>query len=152
MTLPELLATVVESLRENAVSPKVITKVVADLEAAAAEEKADKAGAKAPKVKGQVVILALDPQGRLAPLGDLTGYALQIEEGAAPAAAIDRIKEAALSFNRTPKGRRTPVLTIGETLSDVKGKHWKDEAHPERRTRVLTKDGPVQILPIVGTL
>lgn len=151
MKLDELLSALNESLNANGVAKPVIAKVMKDLQQAAEEEKADK-GPKVPRAKGQVAILLQDASGSLKALNTtLTGYALTIEESASPAVVLDRIKAAALSFNRTKAGLRNPVTTLWETLEVVKGKHWKDEAHPEVKTKVLNRE-PVEVIPVGAKL
>lgn len=133
---------VVSALRDSKIPDATIRQVVEDLNRAAAEEAADKEPA--PKAKMGVVILLANPQ---------SGFVLQLNADAPPGAALDRIRGAAQSFNRTRKGGRNPVRTFGEALEAIKGKHWKDEAHPEQKTRVLTRELTQVIqLPVDGRL
>ena len=150
MKLEDLLGTLVESLRENGIEPPVIQKVVEELKAAAEEEKADRAP-RGSKSKAQVIVLALDPEGAIAALGDTTALVLTLEADADPLVSIERIKDAAHSFNRGKAGSKNPVQSVSEVFEYVKAKHWKDADHPEKKTRVLTRH-PVQIIPVSGRL
>lgn len=134
------LEDIVESLRAAQITPQIITQVVRDLNEAAKAQAEDKEGEpKAPKVKLQTVVIAPP---------DIEGVAhvLQMDPDAPVAAVIDRIRDAARAFNQSRKGRRHPVRSLQETLEVVRGvKYWKDEAHPERKTKVLTRE-PVQVV------
>jgi hypothetical protein len=94
---------------------------------------------KAPAVKKQFCILVSDTKGELEGK-DLVGWVLQIPEEDSPATVTDRITKAAYEFNQSPKGRRLPVRTIGETCMAVSGKFFKDQ-----KAWVKTKE-PVLIL------
>jgi hypothetical protein len=150
MNLQDILGQLVESLRENGIQPPVIEAVIKDLRQAAEEEKAEK-GPKAPRTKPQVVVLAIDPEARLRALGDIGALVLTLEADADPLSAIERAKEAGLSFNRTAAGMKNPVRSLAEVFEAVKGRHWKDDAHPERKTKPLTRE-LVTLIPVTGRL
>ena len=127
------------TLRDQKIDPKVIIKIVNDLEAAAKEEKADRA-ATGKRPKSQFVLLSTTPG---------LGYALQMEAEAAPTEALPRIQAAANSFNATKKGRRVPVATVGETLENVPARWFKTD--DGRKLSVKTKLA-VPILTVANAL
>jgi hypothetical protein len=79
----------------------------------------------APRVKKQFCILISDPNGTL-DTQDLTGWVLQIPEDETPMATEGKIHKSAYDFNVTPKGRRMPVKTIGETIEVVPARIAKE--------------------------
>jgi hypothetical protein len=102
---------------------------------------------KPPREKLQTCILLSDPSGRLNPeffeaagFSDFTGWVVKIPEEESPATVHDRIRKAAYDFNVTPKGRRMPVLTVGEAAEVVPARIFK-----EHGIRIQTKE-PVLIL------
>jgi hypothetical protein len=111
VTIEQIEAT----LREQKIDPKVIIKIVNDLEAAAQEEKADRA-ATGKRPKSQFVLLSTT-------LG--LGYALQVEAEAAPTEILPRIQAAATDFNQSKRGRKVPVSTVGEALEHLPAKWFK---------------------------
>lgn len=118
------------TLRDQKIPGPQITKIITELENAAADEKADRGSA--PKSKHQFVIVSTVEAPDL-------GYVLQMEEAAAPQAITERIVAAANSFNNSKRGRKVPVSTIGETLQNVGAKWFKHERPAGEVTRVKTK-------------
>lgn len=80
---------------------------------------------KAPLLKKQFVILVSDPDGKIDGL-DLTGWVLQIPEDDPSFSVKERIFKAAYDYNASPKGRRIPVKSIGETLEVVPARYFKE--------------------------
>lgn len=80
---------------------------------------------KAPPLKKQFVILVSDPDGKIDGL-DLTGWVLQIPEDDPSFSVKERIFKAAYDYNASPKGRRIPVKSIGETLEVVPARYFKE--------------------------
>ena len=130
------------------VEPAVVRQVIEQLNHKAAEQAADR-GAEGPKPKSQFVVLACDPSG--APVSsELVSWVFQTEEGMSPATIIDRIKNAATSFNTSRKGRKSPVSTLGETIQHVPRKFWKTD-DPAVKTLVKSKE-PLQVVVTSGKL
>lgn len=94
---------------------------------------------KVPPIKKQFVILVSDPNGAL-DAKDLTGWVLQIPEDDPLFTATERIFKAAYDYNASPKGKRIPVKSIGETLEVVPSKFFK-----EHQAWVKTKE-PVLLI------
>lgn len=94
---------------------------------------------KAPATKKQLVILVSDPDGDLEGK-DITGWVLQIPEDEASFSVTERIYKAAYDYNASPKGRRLPVKSVGETLEVVPAKYFK-----EHQAWVKTKE-PVLLI------
>jgi hypothetical protein len=118
-----------------------VTAILKTISEIKAEEDAAKEE-KPPKAKLQTVIVVSDPEGHLAKAGipELGGYVIQLDRDSHPGVAIDRIKEAALVYNRSPKGKKYPCKTWNEAVHYLTAKHLKDDSRPERRTKVQTKD------------
>lgn len=135
------IESVLDACRAAKVPADVVTTIMKTIQTYAEEEALAKEE-KPPKAKLQTVMLINDPDGSLAKAGitSLGGWVIQMDRDAPVSAVVDRLKEGALVFNRSPKGRKSPVKSLGEAIHYMTAKHLLDEAHPERRTRVQTKD------------
>jgi hypothetical protein len=100
------------AMKQAGVSDAKIREVIELLnaEAAAKEDKE-----KVPAPKKQYVIIVSDPLGKMQGI-EVVGWVVQIEEGEAPADAIEIAETAAHLFNGTKRGRLMPVQTIGEAF------------------------------------
>lgn len=147
MKQEDLEATIHESLAAAGIPKDAIAKALKEVRAAIQSEKSEKEPKS--RSKAQWVILANDKDGTLSAV-ETVAWALQLDEGAAPQSALDRIHAAANSFNSSHKGRKHPVTTIGETLEAVRGKHWKSVEHPTEKTLVKMREPVVvQFVPNV---
>ena len=135
MKLDDILATVQEAVLANGGTKELAAKVLKEIEAAAKEEKADRA-ATGKRAKHDFVFLASDPDGTIKS-GALTGWVFQVEAGCNPAVLPDRVKAAAIEFNNSRKGRKQPVENIGQAVENVPAKFWK--TNDGKVTRVKTK-------------
>lgn len=114
------------TLRDQKLDGKLIAKIVTELEAVAAEEKATKeTGVKA---KHDFAVLVQDTHG----------WVFQVEAGSNVATLPDRVKVAATEFNNSKKGRKVPVSTVGETIENVPTKFWKTRAGETTRVKSKT--------------
>ncbi len=135
-----------QSMRDQNVDPKIIVKVISDLEAAAKEDKEDRGSA--PKAKTQFAILVSDPENKLRGL-NLTGYVVAMEENAPPQAAHERIVEAVNNFNNSKRGRKAPLETLADAIAVLKGK-WLKREHGEK-IAIKTRE-PVAVQAVPNTL
>ena len=115
---------VAEILKHNEVDPKIIRKVLEEMNALAQAE-SGAAEDKPPPVKKQFAILISDPDGSL-PKDDFTGWVLQLPESESPATVQERILRATYDYNATRKGRLYPAKTVGEALENVPAKNFKE--------------------------
>lgn len=137
MTLDDTIFTVQESMRESGATPELINAVVADLRKTAQQEK--EARQSAPKKpKSQFVVLKVRSGDAADANGAHLGWVLQLDEGASPMVAYDRVVAAANAFNGSKKGRRVPVKTVGQCLESVPAR-WYKTANPTEITRVKTR-------------
>lgn len=113
---------VAEILKKNQIEPKVLRRIVEEMNLLTTREEDEAAS---PPCKKQFVILVSDPQGRL-PKNDFVGWILQIPEDESVATTQDRILRASYEFNASKKGRLLPVKTIGEAIENVPAKHFKE--------------------------
>ena len=86
-----------------------------------------------PLIKKQFVTLISDNEGKLLDQ-DFASWVFQIPEDESPATVIDKIHQSAYNHNRTSKGERLPVKSIGEACEAVSAKLFK-----ERNLWVKTK-------------
>ncbi len=128
-----------QTLRDQQVDPKVIVKVITDLEAAAQDEKASRP-APSKKPKAQFVVLSTTAG---------LGYVVQMEPEAAPTEALSRIQAAATNFNQSKRGRKVPVHTVGEALGNLSAKWFKTD--DGKKLAVKTKSA-VGILTVPNKL
>jgi hypothetical protein len=149
MKLDDILATLNESILPHSNGDKQLAaKVLKEIQAAAAEEKEERAAAKGPKLKNAFSVLLNDPenvlQGR-----SFSGWIVQMPEETPQALALDKARAAGHAFNQSKKGRKNPVKTLGEVFADCPRKFWKTDT--DTKTVPKTK---VQILiqPTDGSL
>ena len=115
--------TVAEILKRNEIDPKLLRRVVEEMNLAVQPEGEE--GDKPPPVKKQFVIMISDPEGKL-PKNDFVGCVMQIPEDESVATTTERIFRACYDFNASKKGRLLPVKTIGEALENVPAKYFKE--------------------------
>ncbi len=129
------ISKVAEICKKNQVPPEQLRAIVEEMNLAVQPEGGEEDAP--PAVKKQFVLIISDPEGRL-PKEDFAGWAVQIPESESPLTAVNRIKNAALNFNDTKKGRLLPVATIGEAIENVPAKLLKEhDVWAKTRTPVL---------------
>lgn len=87
---------------------------------------------KAPRQKSQYVIVVADSKGLITQ--DLVGWVLTIPEEDPVQDTMKQLHQCFYDFNATKKGRKMPVVTIGEGLENCKAGIFK-----ERGIKVKTK-------------
>ena len=122
-------------LRLNIDEENTVHRILKQIQQENQEEEKEKK----PRIKRQFVIMVSDPEGEMPPK-DFTGWVLQIPEEDSPATTEERLRRAAYDFNASPRGRKLPVMSIGETCESVTAKFLK-----EYKVDVKTKT-PVQVL------
>ena len=113
------------ALQRNEPDPRKVAAIMEDLEAEILAEEEERA-MRPPPVKKQFVVLISDPEGLLR-ARDFVGWVIQIPEEESPLGAPERIARAAYEFNASPRGRRLPVQTVGETMEVVSASIFKDQ-------------------------
>jgi hypothetical protein len=110
-------------LQRNELDVRQTAQIIEDIntEVAAMVDDQDKP----PAIKKQFVMMVSDPEGKLAGL-NLTGWVLQIPEEDSPYVANERLIKSAYAYNASPRGRRIPVQSIGETCEVVTAKFTKE--------------------------
>jgi hypothetical protein len=94
----------------------------------------DEANEKEPRVPKQHCIILADPLGHLAGK-EFVGWCVQLPEAEPANAIFDKICTTVDIYNTTKKGRKYPVKTLGEALSTIPRKHYK-----ETGVHVVTKE------------
>lgn len=117
----------------------ILAKIQEEEKKRKAEEDADKP----PRQKKQFCIVLAD-HGNLPE--DIIGWVVQIPEDSAPQSVTERIPKAAAEFNTTKKGRRMPVLSVGEALEVIPARLFKEVG-----IAVKTKQ-PVLAVPLVNDI
>ena len=111
---------VAEIMQKNHLDPvvqkRILEELLSSLEAGAAE--------KVPAEKKQWVVLASDPEGKLAAV-DFVAWVLQIPEEEAPVTVKDKLYRGVYEFNTTRSGRLHPVRAVGEAFEQVPSKYFK---------------------------
>lgn len=131
-------------LQRNLPDIRMVNEVMQEIEMELRAEEEEKAN-KPPAQKKQTVMLVSADSIRAWDAergGDLVGWVVEIPEDDAPCHAIPRLMAAACEFNTTPKGRRMPLETIGETCEVCPPRILK-----EVQLWVKTKT-PVLVLPV----
>lgn len=111
-------------LQRNEIDVRQVAQIIEDIavENAAIVD----AEEKPPPVKKQFVILVSDPEAKLEGM-ELVGWVLQIPEEDSPYVSNERLIRSAYEYNQTPKGRRLPLRTIGETCEHVTTRITKEQ-------------------------
>lgn len=123
-------------LQRNELDARTVARVIEDLNHELQNQVDEE---KPPPVKKEFAIMVSDPNDDM-PDQDLTGWVLQYPEGDSPYVVEERLIKAAYDYNQSPKGRRMPVQTIGETCEHVAARFLK-----EQLVWVKTKE-PVYVL------
>ncbi|MCZ6674034.1 MAG: hypothetical protein O7C75_13975 [Verrucomicrobia bacterium] len=110
-------------LQRNELDIRVVSRIMDDIEI---ELKNQVDEDRPPPIKKQWCVLISDPQGSLQGK-DHTGWVVQIPEDDSPATTQDRLINAAYDYNASPKGRKIPVQTIGETCEVVPARFFKEQ-------------------------
>lgn len=108
-------------LQRNELDARQVSQIIEDI-----NKELEKEEPKGPGVKKDFGILVSDPNGAINGV-DLTGWVVQIPEGDNPKMIQEKIITAAYEFNATPKGRRSPVESIGEACESVTARIFKDQ-------------------------
>ena len=111
-------------LRRNESDIQKINDILKDIAIELQNEQAEKE-ARPPLVKKQFITLIADNECELVDK-DFASWVLQIPVEANPKAVIAKIHRSAYTYNASPKGRRFPVKSIGETLELVSAKIFKE--------------------------
>jgi len=112
-------------LQRNETDVRKINEIMQDIEQELKAEEEEKAN-RPPTVKKQFSIVVSDPDGHLKDM-DFTGWVVQIPEDDSVSTAPERIIRAAYEYNATPKGRRLPVISVGEACEVVPAKLFKEQ-------------------------
>jgi hypothetical protein len=113
-------------LNQNELPQPTVERIMKDIQRQIEEEQQQKEAEKAQKKKRQFVILLSDPENEL-PGKDIVGWVIQIPEEESPLSAPERIQRAAYDFNASPRGRKLPVLSMGEAIESVGAKFFKEQ-------------------------
>lgn len=121
------IETVHEALQGREVEPDKIQQILKDIEAAEAAKLEEERANREPAVKKQFVLVVSDPNGVLPEGLEIVGWAVQIPEDDCTSTTLERIHRAAYEFNRSKKGRKYPVKTIGEAAEAVGARFLKEQ-------------------------
>ena len=111
-------------LHRNESDIQKINDILNDIARELQIEQAEKE-ARPPTVKKQFITLIADNDGLMLDQ-DFASWVLQIPEEANPQAVINKIHQSAYTYNATPKGSRSPVKSMGETIESVSAKIFKE--------------------------
>ena len=111
-------------LHRNESDIRKINDILNDIATELQIEQAEKE-ARPPLVKKQFITLIADNDCVLVNK-DFVSWVLQIPKEANPQTVIDKIKQSAFTYNASPKGSRSPVRSMGETLESVSAKIFKE--------------------------
>ena len=116
---------VVEALQKLKVPAATIIAVENELEALQAEQEAEKADVP-PKAKNQTHLVLIDPENKLAGLGDFVGFSVQISVDSQPADSLGKIFKAAYAQNASGKKKKWNIKSLGE-IGDIKRKFLREQ-------------------------
>jgi hypothetical protein len=122
--------------------PETLVKIETELEQAAADKKADAADAP-PKPKQQLVVVLIDPEGKVAASGDYVAHVVSLKEDDDAGTIPERLYKAAYAQNSKPGGRKRHQI---KTLGDAG--HLKKKVLTEvALTSIKTKE-PVRVIAL----
>ena len=110
-------------LQRNEIDIRTVARIMDDIEIELRNQVDED---RPPPIKKQWCILISDPKGEMQGT-DHTGWVIQIPEDDSPATTQDRIINAAYDYNVSPRGRKIPVQTIGETCEVVPARFFKEQ-------------------------
>ncbi len=113
---------VAAAMKQAHVDPAKLREVIELINSEIAAQEKDE-GEKQPAPKRQFVILTPPTES---PGADKIGWIIQIEESEHPMTAVDKIVNAASTFNTSKRGRMLPVKTVGEAIENVSAKIFKE--------------------------
>ena len=116
---------ILTELSEKAQAVKSILEDVSEETKSSTKEEPMEEKEQTPKVKKQWGILLSDPNHTLTQ--EYMGWCFQMDEDDNIADATDRIIAAAGDFNRSKKGSKNPVGSIGEAIMYVPSKIFKEQ-------------------------
>ncbi len=150
MITDDTIATVQAALRDAGAAAELIKTVIADLQKAKREEKADRARGATKRAKSQFVVLMVSAPERTdqADRTDRLGWVVQMEESAPPQVAYERLVAARNAFNGSKRGRKVPIHTVGAAMENLRGK-WLKSGQPGEKFAIKTRT-PVLIQAVAS--
>ena len=130
-------------LLERQIAPPQVTAILADLQKAAEEEKAEAGNTAGPKNKWEHIIVLNDPDGKLK-ADEWTGWVVVQEEGSDAGTIVSRLRDAAKDQNESAKRKKTLLTGFGEVFQNLKSKFLKT-----RSLKIKTKEA-VRVLTVNG--
>lgn len=121
------LSTVAEVIKRHKVAPPELRAIIEELNELLSKQDAEK-DVPTPKRKTQFVVWT--------PLKSNQAYVFQIPETASPHTIVERIDQAAHTFNASKRGRLLPVKTRAEALESVPRRFWKDADDTTVKTKI----------------
>lgn len=138
---------VIAALNDTGVPSDKVAQVRKELEKIEQEKKDERDSTKGTRAKSEFVVILFDKDGKIPVKTDFTAAVVQIEEGQAPAAALDKVKIVARAQNTTVKKFiKNPIKTVADAFANIKPKFAKQE-----KIKVKTKE-PVLVIVSDNTL
>lgn len=132
------IAEIISTLQQLNVPPAVLIAAETQFEQIEAEKK-DQAADGAPKAKSQLVTILLDPENKLADLGDFVALVAQIPEEDDAGLTLNKLHKSVYDYRATAKKPKV-VNTVVDAADTVKRKYFK-----ENGLQIKTKE-PVRVL------
>jgi hypothetical protein len=125
---------VVQVLKTKNLAPAVLKNIVEELQKIE-ETKPDKPITD--KVKKQWVVVAYDPDNKLAAL-DVFAFVAQIDAAEKPDAILGYVAAARNSYNLTKKGKKFPVKNLAEAFDRIPRKFTKEAGYlPKNKDAIV---------------
>jgi hypothetical protein len=125
---------VVDVLKTKKLAPEVLRTIVEELKKI---EETKPERDTTPKVKKQWVVIAYDPENKLAGM-DVFAFVAQMDEAEAPDTILGKIAVAKNAYNVTKKGKKYPVKTLGEAFDKIPRKFTKEAGYLPKTKDVVT--------------
>jgi len=147
MKIDELTAVITESIMANGGTQDLARKIIADIEKAAEEDKANREPAK--RGKSRLHVLLLDPDG-VVPKDTLVCWVVKTESEVSSDLVLGRINDAATAYNQSKKGKRIPLKSLGDAIQNCPRKFYKRE-NPAEKTFIQTRE-PISVVSTGNSL
>lgn len=134
-------------LNKHNVDRTVINAVVEDAKQAVEDAKADDGAEGQKKGKYKHLIVVSDPDNRCPDISELSMWILKVKEEENHTDVLPRLYKGVYDYNeKSRKGRKNPVKTLGDAMQTVGPKFYKPAKSP-----ILTKE-PVIVLVSDNTI
>lgn len=132
-------------LLERQIEKPKVSAILADLQKAIEEEKAEAGATAGPKNKWEHIIVLNDPDGKIN-ADEVTGWVVVQEEGEDAGTILAKLRDAAKDQNEAAKRKKSLLEHFGDVFQSLKPKFLK-----VKKLKIKTKEA-VRVLTVNGKM